>query len=387
MASWSPTLEGFRAVFRRPALPLAEIIWRWSFGAAAFVLVVFGFFEYLDTLPVSPLDLLFLRSRQPFMISQALARILEGRGLRFVVAGIVIAIGLAALWIMVASIGRSATLHTMLEFIRERSQEISASQQQANSGPPVNRVLKGERKSWGLRSLAGLHFLRAVLTLMTVAASVAALVLAGFVSSKDDPRPGLVLLVAFVLLCFVWLVWWSLGWLLSLASVFVVSAGEDTFGALSSAVDFSRDRIGSVLAVGVWFGLSHFALFIAATSVVAFPLSLVGVLPVAFVLTAVVILTLLYFAMVDTLSVARLAGYVAILEAPPAPPALASRVTPDVYPMSPPGAVVLGERLPTSPATEDARVDQNELILSDPDEADSAGAHSHPQDPEWKGYS
>src|ERR1700756_509742 len=79
MANWSPTLEGFRTVFRRPSLPLAEIAWRWSFGAAAVLLIVFGFFEYLDTLPVSGVDLFLLRSRQPFMVSQALARIFGGR--------------------------------------------------------------------------------------------------------------------------------------------------------------------------------------------------------------------------------------------------------------------------------------------------------------------
>ena len=168
MASWSPTLEGFRAVFRRPALPLAEIIWRWSFGAAAFVLIVFGMFEYLDTLPVSALDLLLLRSRQLFMVSQALARIFEGSGLRFILAGIVIVCGLVALWIVLASVGRSATLHTLLDFVRERSRELLLSQQQANAStvPAPNRDLGREPKSWELRSLAGLHFLRAVLILM-----------------------------------------------------------------------------------------------------------------------------------------------------------------------------------------------------------------------------
>ena len=368
MASWSPTLEGLRTVFRRPALPLAEILWRWSFGAAAFVLTVLGVFEYLDTLPVSPLDLVLLRSRQPFMVSQALARILEGTGLRFVVAGIVIAVGLGALWIVLASIGQGATLHVVLDSMRERSQEILAGQQQAISigmPAPDRGAIESERKNWGLRSLASLHFLRAVLTLMTVGACVAAIVLAGFVSSKNDPQPGLVFLMAFVLLLFVWLVWWSLGWFLSLASVFVVSAGEDAVGALSLAVNFCRDRMGPVVAVGVWFGLAHFVLFVVATSVVAFPLSLVSVFPVALVLTTVFICTLIYFAMADTLYLARLAGYVAILVAPPIPPVLASKVVPEVYPMSPRGAVVLGEPMSSTHRTENSRVDQDELILSD----------------------
>lgn len=367
MATWSPTIEGFRTVFRRPSLPLAEIAWRWSFGTAAFVLIVFGLFEYLDTLPVSPLDLLLLRSRQPFMISQALSRILGGSGLRFVVAGIVIACGLGGLWIILASIGRGATLDTLLDSIRERSQGIFASQRPTTPGIAV--PLDRARKTWRLRSLAGVHFLRAALTLMAVTGCVAALILSGFVSTRNDPRPGLVFMIAVVLLFLVWLVWSSLSWFLSLASVFVVKSGEDTLSALSSAVDFCRDRLGSVAAVGVWFGLSHLVLFVVATSVVAFPLSLVSVFPVALVLTFVVFLTLVYFAMADTLYVARLAGYVAILEAPPMAPMSPPQATADAYPMSPPGAVVLSEPLTATPTTEDGRVDQDELILGDPGDA------------------
>ena len=42
----SPTLEGFRAAFRRPSLTFAEIAWRWSFGAAAVALFAFALLEY-----------------------------------------------------------------------------------------------------------------------------------------------------------------------------------------------------------------------------------------------------------------------------------------------------------------------------------------------------
>src|SRR6266478_3272911 len=49
----SPTLEGFQALFRLPALGLAEIAWRWSFGLAVTALLAFSFREYLSTLPVT----------------------------------------------------------------------------------------------------------------------------------------------------------------------------------------------------------------------------------------------------------------------------------------------------------------------------------------------
>lgn len=73
----SPTAEGFRAASRRPSLTLAEIIWRWIVGATAVALFFFGLFEYLDTLPVTNGELLFLRTRHPYLVGEAIAHILR----------------------------------------------------------------------------------------------------------------------------------------------------------------------------------------------------------------------------------------------------------------------------------------------------------------------
>src|SRR5581483_10448604 len=78
MAQRSPTIEGFRAAFRRPGVVIAEITWRWVFGAAVLTLLTLSFFEFLDTLPVSKADLFLLRSNQPFLVSQAIGHILHG---------------------------------------------------------------------------------------------------------------------------------------------------------------------------------------------------------------------------------------------------------------------------------------------------------------------
>ena len=58
----SPTVEGFRAAFRRLALLFAEILWRWSVGASAAALIIFGVIEYLNTLPVTAGQILFLQT-------------------------------------------------------------------------------------------------------------------------------------------------------------------------------------------------------------------------------------------------------------------------------------------------------------------------------------
>src|SRR5271156_310234 len=108
----SPTLEGFRAILRRPSLGFAEIAWRWSFGAAAGLLITLSGFEYLDTLPVTRGDLVLLRTRQPVLISQAVGHIVHGSGFRLVEAFVVLALTVG--WILVAALARAATIKALL---------------------------------------------------------------------------------------------------------------------------------------------------------------------------------------------------------------------------------------------------------------------------------
>jgi hypothetical protein len=352
MSSWSPTAEGFRTMFRRPALSLAEVSWRWSFGAAACVLLSLGFMAYLDTLPVDRTDLLLLRTGQPVLLAKAFSHILQGSALRVALASIVLFSALALLWILLASVGRGATLLSLLDYIRERALHFASS---AGTTTPQTSVLVGADTSHNrrLRSLAGLYFLRAALALAAGAAAIGAVIVAGFISTKSNPRLGLAVFFAAATILLLWLIWSSISWFLSTASIFVVHQGKDTFAALSSTVDLCRERFGPVVAVGTWFGLAHLVLFLIATSVVAFPFAFFPLVPLGVVLTAVLLLTLVYFAFVDTLYIGRLAGYVAILEAPPMPP-------PPVVPVAVPPST---DHPATS--TEIAMVDQDEVILSD----------------------
>jgi hypothetical protein len=136
--------------------------------------------------------------------------------------------------------------------------------------------------------------------------------------------------------------WNGLNWLLSLAALFVVADGEDTFGAMRAAVDFCRTRFGPICAVGTWFGLAHLGVFTIATFLAFLALGLIGLLPLAITFMGVLFVTLLYFAVADFLYVGRLAAYVATLELP---------------------AVPVAEALPSIPPR--SPIDQSELILSD----------------------
>jgi hypothetical protein len=331
-------------MFRRPSLGLAEISWRWSIGLAAALLGTFSLLEYLNTLPVNAAELLLLRSRQPALISQALARIFKGTAPRFVLATMVAAAGLALAWIVIAAVGRAASIKALIGYFRDI---VGASQPMSLPFPVP------DDKHWSLAPLLGLNLFRVAVTFSAAVGCLGALLLAGAASSPTDPSPGSVTLIFLMLLMLVWIAWTVVNWFLSLAAVFVVAEGCDTFAAIGAAVRLCRSRSGSVFAAGTWFGLAHLVAFFVASSVVAFPLALVRVLPGGVVLGGVLLVTLLYFAVVDFLYTGRLAAYVAIVELPPTP-----AVLPPLPPSHPESSRQLMLELP-------ACVDQDEVILSD----------------------
>jgi hypothetical protein len=307
----SPTTEGFRAAFRRPSLTLAEISWRWIIGATAAAVVVFGLVEYLDTLPVTNGELLFLRSRQPYLVGEAIAHILRGSLNRAVLAGILAAFLLACLWIIAASVGRIATVRSLLDYFRrdaardtltDARESVVATEVSTNAGP--------------LRALARLNFLRVTATLAAILGLVGASILASFASPNAGPRPGLAFFLFLTLAALVFYVWSALNWLLSLSGIFAVRDGDDALAAIAAAVTLCRERGRAVSAVGAWTGLAHLVAFVGATIVVSMPLGLVALVSWRLVVAIAILGTLAYFALADWLYMARMAGYVCIIEMP-----------------------------------------------------------------------
>src|SRR5437870_12346042 len=104
MKQRSPTLEGFRAIFRQPSFGLAEIAWRWSFGAAAGLLFTLSFLEYLDALPVSRGELFLLRTHHPVLISQAIVHLFRGSAPLAAAGTIVLALALVVAWLGIGAV-------------------------------------------------------------------------------------------------------------------------------------------------------------------------------------------------------------------------------------------------------------------------------------------
>ncbi|MFZ1140110.1 MAG: hypothetical protein WAN76_13080 [Candidatus Sulfotelmatobacter sp.] len=336
MSPRSPTLEGFRAAFRRPSLTLAEIMWRWTVGATSAALFVFGLLEYLDTLPVTNGELLFLRTRHPYLVAEAIAHILRGSLNRAVMASLFAALMLAILWIVAASVGRIATVRALLDYFRrDVASNVSVGGTANDSDREVASNISTQyvRDNSPLPALVRLNFLRAAAALAAVFGFVGAGILAGFASPEANPQPGLAFSLFMPLAGLICWVWWALNWLLSLAGLFAVRDSEDAVGAIAAAVACCRERTGAVFAVSTWTGLAHLVAFVGASTVASVPLGFAGVVPWRLVVAADILVTLAYFVVADWLYMARLAGYVCIAETPQAswaslPPALVPKPAP-----------------------------------------------------------
>jgi hypothetical protein len=342
MKQRSPTLEGFRVMFSRPSLGLAEVAWRWAFGFAAISLLAISVLQYLGTLPVSAGDLFLLQTRHPLLISHAIAHIFQGSAFRAIKVAVLLSVLLSAAWTVIASWSRVMTIRALIEYF---------GQDKSEGG---QRSAADSARNFQHGSPLGINVLRVVMTAAAVLGCFGAFVLGHAASPSSNPSPGSAALIVLTLIICISVAWSFLNWILSLAAILAVADGKGTHGAISGAVELCRIRWGSLMAASTWFGLAHLAVFIIASSIVMFPLAFAGVLPPGMVLGGVLLVSLLYFAAVDFLYAGRMAAYVAMIEFPVAL----------LAPLPPPSHLVNTDP-PTRQLAPHTGIDRNELILSD----------------------
>jgi hypothetical protein len=328
MRSPSPTAEGFRLIFRRPAIPLAEIAWRWSFAVALWFLSASFLLEYANSLPANRVDRLLLGTHQPALILRALHRIVQGSALRFTAGGIVLAIALLVVWIVLSSLGRATTLKAMMDAL-----EVTPS-------PSPRRET--------VSSLLALNFLRAAVALAAIVAAMGTIFVAsGVWASTHVSASGAARLWLFLLLL-VWTAWAMLNWIFSTSSLFVAVDGVSAFTAISSTLGWYRDRLGSVVAAGIWFGLIRGGAFLTACSAAFTVLGMAQILGAGPTLFLEFVIIAAYCAVADLLYIGRMTAYLAIIQRA------------DAVDLPEPEAPQ-----PISPSSERTAIDQSELILSD----------------------
>ncbi len=286
MAQNSPLRYGVRRAARDPALVLAEIGWRWAFGAAAFATVAYALGRLLATTHLNEADLLALRSRTPVLIADAVTHIVRDAWPRLATAAAIALPSLAVLWTFAAALGRAATLKALLE--QDRA---------------------------ALRPMLGLSFLRAALALAGVLSVLAAALIAGLAAVRgEENSPGVFLLVFLLLSFLVSLLWSVLNWYLSLAPVFAVRDGRNSVSAIAEAARAVRRNRGAFSSVSMVFGFVRLFAMTTAAILGLMPLALVGTVANEVVLVLIGLVTLGYFAFADFLYIARLAAYVRIVE-------------------------------------------------------------------------
>jgi hypothetical protein len=151
-----------------------------------------------------------------------------------------------------------------------------------------------------------------------------------------------------LLLLLIWTAWGMVNWILSTSPLFVAVDGVSAFTAISSAIGWYRDRLGSVLAAGIWFGLIHGGAFLTACSAAFTVLGMAQILGAGPALFLEVVIIAAYCAVADLLFIGRLTAYLLIIRRR------------DSVDLPVPQALP-----PTPPITERTAIDQSELILSD----------------------
>lgn len=289
-------------VVRRPALLLAEIAWRWTFKAAALLLILLAACQWLDSLWVSEGTAWALRSGIPPLALKAASELLRSGLPQLALLSAVVAIALAGLWMAMASFSRLAVLNVV------------------------------SKRSPRMRPLLGLHFLRAAAALAALIGYVGALLLASDVSvGTDSAHPGLFLLVFAGLSLLIVLFHGRVRSALELAALF--SHEHDTFGAIGAALASLRRRGGGFAEVAVVFGLLRLGLGVGAAVVVLAIAGQADQLAPGWLLLLLAPAVLLFLLLADLLSLAHLAAWVAIIEQEP-PPAAQSAPPPGLPPVS-----------------------------------------------------
>lgn len=294
MATSSASRAGFRAVWRQPALVLAEIAWRWSWGLASLAVLAVSARTFLLSITVTDAEMVELRSQAPVLVADAINRMLEGSGAILARMAAVAVPAMALLWIVTASLGSAAVLKALLP----------------QAGKPK------------MRTLLGVHFLRAAAALAAILGYMGASIVASRVTAPgEDATPqeaathlGAFILIFLGLVALVALAWGTVNWYLSLSPVLVVRDGRDAFGALGDAWALVRRHRREFWTVGFLSGMLRLFFMGVLTVVSIPPLYLIGEVPGWVVWAIIVVFTLVYFAVADYLYVARLAAYIDIAE-------------------------------------------------------------------------
>jgi hypothetical protein len=275
----NPVNQGLRAVLRDPTILLMEIVWRWSFGAIAFLLLFFSVVTLLGSIHVSETDAAAWRSNNPTLMAQALVTMLMESGPRIMdVAAWVLPV-ITLLWIMLGAAGRTFT---------------------------VNRLGKG---TISFPTVLALHCARAVLLWLAVAGLTAAILFDVRVSTRGlETDLFLYYALVFWSVVLIGVFWAAANWYLSLAPICSLKRGAGFLKSTWQAIRLARSQSGDFGGISLIFGIYRLVALAIAFVLCVLPSGLMGTWPRSYS-AWVVAVSLAYFAFGDFLYLARMAAY------------------------------------------------------------------------------
>ena len=293
---------GLRTVRENPALIFAEIVWRWTFGATAWLLVIFTLHTIMTGVDVSAAEVALARSNDAYLIADAIARVMVQVLPRFLAAMTIAVPLLAVVWIIGATIGRAVTMRSLV----------------VEDGPTA--------AGRPTLSLAFLNVIRAIFSLATLLAFFGTVfVVSAQVNPNRTPEAAPAYVLAWLFLAFLVGCFWGLvNWFLALAPIFIVRDGMGVWKALSASVALYRDHRRDYMSIASWFGLFRGAALLVA--LFAGFVSIAAGWRAGLIASAVI--ALFYFAVADALYIARLAAYVGLADSP-APQLVSVAPTPE----------------------------------------------------------
>ena len=322
MNAFSPIVAGFRLVFRRPAVALGEIAWRWCFAATAWALGGALVFEYFDTLPVNPAERLLLRTGQPFLVLRALRSIFSGSLFRFTEAAVLTGLGLALAWILLASLGRIVVVRSIL----------------GEMGLPQPSYAN-------LGVLFSLNFLRTALFVATKLSALGALFATSSFWASTHIRAADAVRLAFLGWIVIGMLWAALNWLLATAASFSAADTQSAGRSIGQVLHVLERSPGPMLIAVLLFTILQ-GLGVAAVGGATLSLLAVAGAHLGGFLVLEFGLLLVYSAIADFLHATAVAAYLLILRGEEPSAATEPHST-------------------TGPADGARTVDRDELILSD----------------------
>ena len=267
---------GFRSVLGDPSVFLTELVWRWSFGAFSFFLLLLAL---LGSAAVTNAHSAAWESRDPFLITLAALRLMYQMDRRPLF--ILLALGVSAIWVVFGALGRTVILKRL-------------------SARPHDIVF---------RNILGLQAWRVVLLWVGFAGAMTSIMFCAWVAMHDSKPDYLIFYVmVFPLLAALGTLCWVVNWYLSFAAICADGNETSVTMAIQRAMVLARSQIAAVAAISLLFAALRVLAVLLAFVLIVFFLGLMASAP--HVSQALIVAVLLaYCALADFLYVCRLTSY------------------------------------------------------------------------------